>query len=143
LPDVEVEIYGLPELRRKLKNDRLMGGPVKTFFKAAVALVKPRARQNAPVGDTGRLQKSITSRISGSAIPKMAKITTNAMNPKNSVRYPWVLQVGHRKQVILHYRSSGAPTKNWFESALTATAGRIYGPLMNALRGDIEALWRR
>lgn len=69
---INVEIVGLARVTRKL-SDKLISGPLRTFFKRAAIVVQGEIRTRVPV-DSGQLRNLITTEIDDGAMPLYAKI---------------------------------------------------------------------
>ncbi len=72
----KVQIEGLTELRRKLKDEPVHWAPVRSAFSKAAVTVESRSKKLTPV-DTGRLRASLTHRLDASPLPRYAEVGTN------------------------------------------------------------------
>jgi len=69
---VKIEIHGLAQMLKKM-DVKLVGEPLRTFFKRAAIVVQGEARTRTPV-DTGHLRNSIVYEVDQGAMPLYAHI---------------------------------------------------------------------
>ena len=87
---------------------------------------------------TGNLQARITDKIQAKPVPTWGRVTANASS--HGVRYGFVLNAGHRKQVTLHYHGTSRPTKGWFTSVLHDLQARI-NQILSRAAAETEKRW--
>ena len=86
---VDVQVTGLPELRRKLDGNRLLAQPLRTAFDEVGRAGASAMRSGAPVL-TGKLRGKISHRLTGGAIP--SGVTVSATARRGSFPYPRLLE---------------------------------------------------
>ena len=72
---VDIEIKGLKELKRKVRDPRLLGDPLRTAFRSSIDMLARRTESGTPV-DRGDLKRGIKKEMDKSPLPKWARIFT-------------------------------------------------------------------
>jgi hypothetical protein len=160
MPKIKMQVEGLKFVLDKLDSPHLIGGPWKRAMQQALRVMRGEVDKNVPRA-TGRLAGSITDKLSPQPVPMWGLITANAESAKG-VRYPFVLQAGHRPsvraagprvkggrtlkaaraagEIILHYKGTKRSTRGWITKGLRKARAEMVGILETAAR-EIEKRW--
>ena len=106
--EYQIKLEGADELIRKLESESLIGKPIRRLFSKVGIQGKNAAKSSAPLA-TGRLNASITTRMSGKQVPTFIAVRVGAVNPRG-YSYPRLLEFsprhGHREWLLRAFRGA-------------------------------------
>ena len=155
MAQMSITITGLPELIAKCKKP-IHAAPIRKAFTDSVLDLEAKAKSLTP-RMTGNLQRSITHKIDGAAIPTFAQVGLLGGGPvgKSGARYGVYVHEGTRPHTIvarrakaLHFngrfarrvRHPGTAANPFLRNALQAMSGAIQANFTAAAKA-IEAAW--
>ena len=157
MAQMSITITGLPELIAKCKKP-IHAAPIRKAFTDSVLDLEAKAKSLTP-RMTGNLQRSITHKIDGAAIPTFAQVGLLGGGPvgKSGARYGVYVHEGTKPHTIVarkgkalfwkgarhpvkRVRHPGTAAQPFLRNALAAMAGRIQGYFDRAAR-EIESQW--
>jgi hypothetical protein len=168
MPKIIMRVEGLKFVLDKLDYPHLIGPSWSRAMTKALAILRGEVNKNAPMAK-GTLKASLTDKIDPRPVPMWGLITANAESA-GGVRYPFVLQAGHREhrrtsplrragrnlkqakaaglhttgmvggEIILRYHGTRRSTRGWITKGLRVARQEMTGLLEQAAR-EIERRW--
>lgn len=125
----EFKLEGASALVARLEAEGLIGKPIRRIFSKLGIQGKQAAKSMAPKA-TGRLSASITTRMSGRAVPKFVAVLVKATNSRG-YSYPKLLEFSFRHG-----------HRNWLLTAFQGAMGGLHS-FMNDAAKVIEDDWKK
>jgi hypothetical protein len=168
MPRVFMKVEGMTLVLGRLEGSWLLGHPWRDAMTKVLKVLRGEVEKNVPRA-TGRLAGSIEDRLSPKPVPMWGIVTARAES-SNGVRYPFVLQAGHREhtrtsparrkgrnlkqaraaglhtkgmvggEILLHYRNTTRSTRGWITKGLRQARAEMTSILETAAR-EIERRW--
>lgn len=152
--EITVQVTGLDELIRKVKDPELLGTPLRGFFTQSTLTLQADAQKLTPV-DTGRLRASETTLIDSAPIPLWGEVGTNVIYapfvedntrphfPPTLALQGWANRHGINVFVLARAISRrGTRGKHMFMQSFNKNKETVLSYLKDAAR-DIETIWER